>query len=65
MVSKPALREALCNWDDDLSSSALDVHVHRLRRKVEPGSVEIRTVRGFGYLLRETSPEAASDEARP
>lgn len=61
VVSKPALRDALCNWDDDLSSSALDVHVHRLRRKVEPGSVEIRTVRGFGYLLREASPDSPAD----
>jgi two-component system OmpR family response regulator len=68
VVSKAALREALCNWDDDLSSSALDVHVHRLRRKVETGSVEIRTVRGFGYMLREAgSGDAAAadgDDAR-
>ncbi len=63
VVSKAALREALCNWDDDLSSSALDVHVHRLRRKVEPGSVEIRTVRGFGYLLRDAAGDATADSA--
>lgn len=53
VVSKPAMRDALCDWDDDLSSAAFDVHVHRLRRKIEPGGVEIRTVRGFGFLLRE------------
>ena len=37
VVSKPTMREALCAWDDDLSSAALDVHVHRLRRKIERG----------------------------
>jgi len=58
VVSKAALREGLCDWTEDVSSSALDVYIHRLRRKFESSNVEIRTVRGFGYLLRSTaSPE--------
>ncbi|MCX7071266.1 MAG: response regulator [Gammaproteobacteria bacterium] len=61
VVSKPVMRDALCAWDDDLSSAALDVHVHRLRRKIECGSVEIRTVRGFGYLLREVAGPAGEE----
>jgi two-component system OmpR family response regulator len=28
-----------------------EVHIHRLRRKLEGSGVEIRTVRGLGYLL--------------
>jgi DNA-binding response OmpR family regulator len=27
------------------------VHIHRLRRKLEGSGIEIRTVRGLGYLL--------------
>lgn len=61
VVSKSVMRDALCAWDDDLSSAALDVHVHRLRRKIECGAVEIRTVRGFGYLLREVAGPAGEE----
>jgi two-component system OmpR family response regulator len=27
------------------------VYVHRVRKKLEPLGIEIRTVRGMGYLL--------------
>ena len=37
----------------DLNDSAIEVLVHRLRRKIEGSGIEIHTVRGFGYLLRE------------
>ncbi len=37
----------------DLNDSAIEVIVHRLRRKIEGSGIEIHTVRGFGYLLRE------------
>jgi len=30
--------------------------VHRLRRKLEPAGVNIRTVRGLGYLLEKGAP---------
>lgn len=59
VVSKSSLREGLCDWSEDVSSNALDVYIHRLRRKFESSDVEIRTVRGFGYLLRSTAmPES-------
>lgn len=35
--------------------NALDVHMLRLRRRIEPLGLEIRTVRARGYLLQETS----------
>ena len=31
-------------------ANAIEVHVSRLRAKIEPAGVHIRTVRGFGYL---------------
>ena len=37
----------------DLNDSAIEVIVHRLRRKIDGSGIEIHTVRGFGYLLRD------------
>jgi two-component system response regulator QseB len=42
-------RGKLYTWDDDVSSNAVEVHVHHLRRKL--GSEFIRTVHGIGYTL--------------
>lgn len=39
-------------WDELPSRNALDVHMLRLRRRIEPLGLEIRTVRSRGYLLR-------------
>ena len=47
--SRSQLEEKLYNWDDDVSSNAVEVHVHHLRRKL--GSDFIRTVHGIGYTL--------------
>jgi len=43
--------EALCTWNDALTDNGLDIAVHRLRRKLEGSGVNLRTVRGLGYLL--------------
>ena len=53
VVSKENLMQALSNWDRELSMNAIEVYMSRLRAKIEPGGVRIRTVRGFGYLLEE------------
>lgn len=50
-VSKEALVEHLCSWDDELGDNAIEVYVHRLRKKLEPAGVQIRTVRGLGYMF--------------
>ncbi len=50
MLSKAQLREKLYDWSgDEPESNALEVHIHHLRRKIDPGIV--RTVRGVGYAL--------------
>jgi len=51
VVSKEGLLEALCGWDEDVGSNAIEVYVHRLRKKLEPHGINIRTVRGLGYML--------------
>ena len=51
MVSKEQLVDHLCSWGEEVSNNAIEVYVHRLRRKIEPGGVRIVTVRGLGYYL--------------
>ena len=43
--------DRLFGFGDDVSSNAIEVYVHRVRKKLEPLGVDIRTVRGMGYLL--------------
>ena len=51
LVSKEQLIERLCEWGDEVSNNAIEVYVHRLRKKIERGPVRIATVRGLGYCL--------------
>ena len=51
VTGKEQLLEHLCTFDDDVSPNAIEVYVHRLRRKLEPAHVKIVTVRGLGYYL--------------
>lgn len=49
VLSRPQLEEKLYGWDAGISSNAIEVHVHALRRKL--GAEVIRNVRGVGYLV--------------
>ncbi|MBI5908612.1 MAG: response regulator transcription factor [Betaproteobacteria bacterium] len=51
IVSKEQLVERLCEWGEEVSTNAIEVYVHRLRKKLEAGGVRIVTVRGLGYCL--------------
>jgi two-component system OmpR family response regulator len=51
MISKEQLVSHLCEWGDEVSPNAIEVYVHRLRKKLEPGAIRIVTVRGLGYSL--------------
>jgi two-component system OmpR family response regulator len=50
VLSKEQIAESLSPLDEHLSPNAIEAHVSRLRTKIEPGGVHVRTVRGFGYL---------------
>lgn len=50
VVGKDAIARVLSD-QTDISVNAVEVYVFRLRTKLEPGGVRIRTVRGFGYML--------------
>ncbi|PWC20057.1 two-component system response regulator QseB [Brenneria roseae subsp. roseae] len=49
VLTRSQLEEKLYGWDDDVSSNAVEVHIHHLRKKL--GSDFIRTVHGVGYIL--------------
>ena len=51
LVSKDQLVDHLCGWGEEVSHNAIEVYVHRLRKKLETGGVRILTVRGLGYCL--------------
>ncbi|MGH8455839.1 MAG: response regulator transcription factor [Stenotrophobium sp.] len=52
VVSKAQILEHLCDWNDELSESAIELYIHRIRRKLEISGLQLQTVRGFGYLLK-------------
>ena len=51
-VSKNDLADSLFA-SHDVSPDAIEVYIHRLRRKLEPGDASIITLRGLGYLLKQ------------
>ncbi|MDS4026624.1 MAG: winged helix-turn-helix domain-containing protein [Candidatus Contendobacter sp.] len=50
-LSREQLEDRLYGWGEEVESNAVEVHVHNLRRKLNPSV--IRTVRGVGYRLGE------------
>lgn len=61
IVNKDQIIQALYSWDEEITPNAVEKFISRLRVKLEPAGIVIRTVRGLGYYL-EKSPDI-SDEA--
>jgi two-component system OmpR family response regulator len=59
LVSKDQLVQHLCEWGEEVSNNAIEVYVHRLRKKLEP-QVSIATVRGLGYCLEKAPPRSGA-----
>ena len=51
VVTKEQIHSAWSDESEVGGGNAIEVYVHRLRRKTEGAGVNIRTVRGIGYLL--------------
>ncbi|MDQ7990447.1 MAG: response regulator [Candidatus Dactylopiibacterium sp.] len=49
ILSRAQLEEKLFSWKDEVSSNAVEVYVHGLRKKL--GAALIQNVRGVGYLV--------------
>jgi two-component system OmpR family response regulator len=52
-VSKDLLIDQLSSWEKDMSANAVEVIVHRVRKKLEAGGLTIKSFRGLGYMLRD------------
>ena len=60
--SKDKLLQALTGWDKEITPNAVEVYISRLRGKLEPHGVALKSIRGFGYRLEAIeSAEAAAD----
>ena len=51
VVGKEAIVQSLTTLDDSLSDNAIEQYVSRLRRRLHPLGLVLRTARGLGYLL--------------
>jgi two-component system OmpR family response regulator len=56
VVAREQLTALVPGWDAATSDNALEMLMSRLRGKIEPGGVRLRTVRGLGYLLEPAAP---------
>lgn len=52
VVSKERLLADVFSYDDAVAPNAIEVHIARLRRKLEPDGPVITTLRGIGYMLK-------------
>jgi two-component system OmpR family response regulator len=55
VVTRSMLREAAWEYDFEAAGNIVDMHIHRLRQKIDHGFAQalIHTVPGAGYMLRE------------
>jgi DNA-binding response OmpR family regulator len=51
VTAKEAIADRLTGWDEGVGDNAVEVYIHRLRRKLEGAGVVIRTLRGLGYMM--------------
>ncbi len=51
VVRKEQIGEHIFSFNDDASLTAIELYVHRLRKKLDHPDVQIRTIRGLGYML--------------
>jgi two-component system OmpR family response regulator len=54
VVSKDRIAQRLSADGEALADNAIEVYIHRVRKRIEPYDAVIRTVRGLGYLLETT-----------
>ena len=64
LVSKDQLVERLCEWGEEVSNNAIEVYIHRLRKKIEKGADPHRHRARPGLLPGEDSRLADSSRTR-
>jgi DNA-binding response OmpR family regulator len=60
VVPKSAIEDAIYSFGEDLASNAIEVLVHRIRRRLQEAGADmhIHTLRGVGYVLSDTAASA-------
>ena len=56
-ANKDKLLQALTGWDKEITPNAVEVYISRLRAKLEPHGVALRSIRGFGYRLEQVGAD--------
>ena len=56
-VARETLFEKVFSFDDEARVEAIEIYVHRLRKKLEGSGAAVSTLRGLGYLLGEAPVE--------
>ncbi len=56
VVAKSALCDSIYGTGADVDVNAVELLVSRLRRKIDGGAVQIRSIRGLGYILQQDGP---------
>ncbi len=55
VLSREQLEQQLYSWGHEVDSNAIEVHIHHLRRKLQPELIQ--TLRGVGYTVpRQAAP---------
>ncbi len=61
VVSRETIGDRLSRGAEPPSDTAIEICIHRLRRRLGPFGIKVRTLRGFGYLLEAVPDEAPSN----
>lgn len=51
VLSKEAIENKIYSWNDDVSSNAVEVHIHHLRKKL--GKDIVKTINKIGYIMED------------
>ena len=51
VLSKEVIENKIYSWDEEVSSNAVEVHIHHLRKKL--GKDVVKTVNKIGYILED------------
>ena len=51
VVTREAIVQSLTSLEDDLSPNAIEQYVSRIRKRLAPHALTVRTARGIGYIL--------------
>jgi DNA-binding response OmpR family regulator len=55
VVSKQQIIDAILPWGEEVTLNAVEVYISRIRAKIDKAGISIKTIRGFGYMLEQSS----------